>query len=110
MLGGVDDAACDVGAVVGGALQIRQQVAPHEARLDAALPLPHPQDVPRPHLLLQCVNDLLQRLHLPGGGRVLLPEGSQRQLQDIPHRTGQHVQLALCRPAERQSLGPQLLR
>ena len=50
VLGHIDDAAGDIGAVVGGALQIRQQVCPHKARLDAALALTHPQDVtgPRP--------------------------------------------------------------
>lgn len=38
VLGRVDNAAGDVGAVIGGTLQIRQQVAPDEARLDAAAP------------------------------------------------------------------------
>ena len=53
VLGHIDDAAGDIGAVVGGALQIRQQVCPHKARLDAALALPHPQDVTGTQLLLQ---------------------------------------------------------
>ena len=64
--GGVNDAAGDVGAVVRGALQVRQQVRPHEARLDAALSLPPAEHVAGSHCLLQLVDDLLQGLHLPG--------------------------------------------
>lgn len=62
----VDDAPGDVRAVVGRALQIRQQVRPDKARLDAAISLLHPQDVTRAHLLLEGVDDLLQRLDMCG--------------------------------------------
>ena len=61
-------------------------------------------------LLLQIVDDLLQRLHLPGGGHILLPEGVQRPHEDIVDRGGQHAQLPLRLVAEGQPLLPQLLR
>ena len=43
----IDDAARDVRAVVAHALQIRQQIRPHEARLDRALALLHAEDMMR---------------------------------------------------------------
>ena len=71
VLRGVDDAAGDVGAVVGGALEVREQIGPDEAGFDAAMPLLHPQDVARAHLLLERVDDLLERLDQLGEGDVL---------------------------------------
>ena len=68
--GGVYHAPGDVGAVVGGALQVGEKVAPYKTGLDAAVPLLHPQDVPGAHLLLQSVDHLLQGLHLGGRRRA----------------------------------------
>ena len=110
VVGGVDHAPGDIGAVVRGTLQIRQQVGPDKACLDAALALLHPQDMSGTQLLLQIVDDLLQRLHLPGSGHILLPEGVQRPHEDIVDRGGQHAQLPLRLVAEGQPLLPQLLR
>ena len=109
VLGHIDDAAGDVGAVVGGTLQIRQQVCPHKARLDAALAFPHPQDVTGTQLLLQQIHHLFQRLH--GGCRLCIPpaEGICRPVQDLLHGSLQHLQIRLGGLAEGQPLVLQLL-
>ena len=65
--------------------------------------------MPRPHLFLQCVDDLLQRFHLSGGGHIVAAERLHGAGQDILHGAGQYCQLLLCRAAERQPLIPQLL-
>ena len=92
--------------MVGHALVVRQQVIEHEAVLDRALAALQALDVRRLGGGDQAVDDLLQRLHLPGGGHILLPEGVQRPHEDIVDRGGQHAQLPLRLVAEGQPLLP----
>ena len=54
---GVDDAAGDVGAVVGCALKVGQKIGEDKASLNAAMALLHAQDVARAHLLLERTSD-----------------------------------------------------
>ena len=68
---GVDDAAGDVGAVVGCALKVGQKIGEDKASLNAAMALLHAQDVARAHLLFERVDDLLERLDLLGERDVL---------------------------------------
>ena len=71
VVGHLDAAPGDVGAVVGHALQTGEQVGPDEAQLDGTLDLLQPQDVAVAQLLLQSVHHLLQRLDLCGQDRVV---------------------------------------
>ena len=109
VLRGVDDAAGDVGAVVGGALEVREQIGPDEAGLDAAMPLLHPQDVARAHLLLERVDDLLERLDQLGEGDVLPLERAQREVEDLPDGGGEHVVFTRGCGGEGERLAAQLL-
>ena len=83
VLARVDDAAGDVGAMVGCALEIRQKVGEDKACLDAALALLHSQDMARAHLLFERVDDLLKRLDLGGDGDVALLKGLEREGEDL---------------------------
>ncbi len=75
----VDDAAGDVGAVVGRALQVGQEVGEHKAGLNAARALLHAQDMARTHLLFERVDDLLQRLDLLRSGGILTGKSLERE-------------------------------
>ncbi len=77
MVGHVHHTAGDVGAMVTDTLQGVQQVGPDKAGFDAAAALLEPQDVVDAKLFLQIVNDLLQRLHLVGGQKIVVPEGPE---------------------------------
>ena len=101
---GVDDAAGDVGAVVRGALQVRQQIRPHEARLDAARSALHAQDVARAHLLFERVDDLLERLDLLGERDVLRGEGLERERKDLADGGGENGELVEGAAGEREAL------
>ena len=83
VLARVDDAAGDVGAVVGRALQVGQEVGEHKAGLNAARALLHAQDMARAHLLFERVDDLLQRLDLLCGGGILTGKGLERERKDL---------------------------
>ena len=58
----VEQAACDVGAVVGHAFQICQQIGQYETCGQRAFAALETGDVIRTQLVLQLVDDLLQRL------------------------------------------------
>ena len=68
---GVDDAAGDVGAVVGCALKVGQKIGEDKASLNAAMALLHAQAVARAHLLFERVDDLLERRDQRGDRRGL---------------------------------------
>ena len=61
----VEQTACDVRAVVGHAFQICQQIGQYEACGQRAFAALETGDVIRTQLVLQLVDDLLQRLDLP---------------------------------------------
>ena len=105
----VDDAAGDVGAVVGGAFQIREQVGEDEARLDAALALLHSQDVARAHLLFERVDDLLERLDLRGDGRIMALEGLEREREDLADGGSDGGKLVFRAGGEGETLARHLL-
>ena len=80
IVGGVDHTPGNVGAVVRGALQVCQQVQPGKAGVDGAVSLLQAQDMAGTQLFLQLVNHLLQRLHLGGGGQIVLKITCERQV------------------------------
>lgn len=90
---GVDDAAGDVGAVVGCALKVGQKIGEDKASLNAAMALLHAQDVARAHLLFERVDDLLERLDLLGERDVLRGEGLERERKDLADGGGENGEL-----------------
>ena len=109
VVGHVNHAAGDVGAVVTDALQGSQQVGPDEAGFDAAISLLQPQNVVDPQLFLQIVNDLFQRLHLLGGLQVLGPEGIEGQGYRFVNGFHQYLEFVLGGVGQLQTLLVQLL-
>ena len=105
----VDDAAGDVGAVVGRALQVGQEVGEHKAGLNAARALLHAQDMARAHLLFERVDDLLQRLDLLCGSGILTGKSLERERKDLADGGGEHGQLVERAAGEGESLSLQLL-
>ena len=81
----IHDADGDIGAVVGHALQIGQQIRPDEAGVDGAIPLLQTLDVRRTQGVLQIVDDLFQGRDGHDGIDVTGGEGAECQLQDLPH-------------------------
>ena len=110
MLTRVDDAAGNIGAVVRGALQIRQQIRPDKTGLNAAMSLLHTQDMAGAHIFLQHVDNLFQRFHFGGYGNIILCESSLRQCQNLLDRRGQRGQFSLRVFTESQVLCLQFLR
>ena len=80
---GVQDADGDVGAVVRGALHAVEQVGPDKAGLHTAFTLLQAGDVPVAQNGLDVVNHLLQRLHIGGGFKIILPQSIHRQCHHI---------------------------
>ena len=95
---GVDDAAGDVGAVVGCALKVGQKIGEDKASLNAAMALLHAQDVARAHLLFERVDDLLERLDLLGERDVLRGEGLERERKDLADGGGENGELVEALP------------
>ena len=106
----IQNTAGDVGAVVSRSLEIRQQVGPHEARFNTAMTLLHAQNMARAHLLLQCNDDLFQRLYLCGGRKIFFAERALCRIQYLTHRADEHLQLFFCGGAEAKSLAAQFFR
>ena len=81
-----------------------------EARLDAALSLLHAQDVAGAQLLLQIVDDLLQRLHLPRQRHVSSRKASDDMVRISVHGGGEDVTArGVAASLKRKLLVPQLL-
>ena len=78
-----DDTDGDVGAVVGDALEVGQQVIENKAQLNGALSRLEPVDVAHLDLLNELVDGLLQRLHLPGGHGVVGGKAVEGQGHDV---------------------------
>ena len=73
------------------------------------MPLLHPQDVARAHLLLERVDDLFEWLDQLGDGDVLPLERAQREVEDLPDGGGEHVVFARGGGGEGERLAAQLL-
>ena len=101
---GVNDAAGDVGAVVGCALKVGQKIGEDKASLNAAMALLHAQDVARAHLLFERVDDLLERLDLLGERDVLRGEGLERERKDLADGGGENGELVEGAAGEREAL------
>ena len=69
-------------------LQVGQQIRPDKSGIDSAIPLLQPQDMVRTQLLLQVVDDLLQRLHLHRRAEISRHESIIGQSGDFPHGAG----------------------
>ena len=90
----LDDGHGDVGAVVGHALVVGQQVVEHEAlvqRTGTGLQAVHMVGL---HLVAQAVDDLLQRLHSGGLLHIVGHEGGDGDGQDLPQGGLHDLQLA----------------
>ena len=109
VLRGVNDAPGDVGAVVGGALEIGQEIRPDEACLDAAIALLHPENVARAHLLLEQIDDLLERLDLRGDGDIAGGECPQRKRENFTEGICKRLKFALGAVGEGKLLIAQFL-
>ena len=105
----VDDTARDVGAVVGGAFEVGQEVRPDKAGFHTAILLLQAENVLGAHMLLEAVDDLLQGLHAVGGVEIGRGERGQCQLQNFLYRAGEGLQLSLCPLGEDNLLFRQLL-
>ena len=92
----IEHAQSDVGAVVGRALEVRQEVRPHKAGLNAALTLFHAQDMPRAQLILQIVHDLLKRLDAGSRLSVVFGKRLDRKIHDLADGSRHDRQLVLC--------------
>ena len=109
VLRGVNDTPGDVGAVVGGALEIGQEIRPDEACLDAAIALLHPENVARAHLLLEQIDDLLERLDLRGDGDIAGGECTQRKCENFTDCICKRLKIALGAVGEGKLLIAQFL-
>ena len=69
----IDDAHCNVGAMVRGALYIGQKIGPDKARLHTALALLQAGNVPVAQDGLDVVDNLLQRFYGASGFPVVSP-------------------------------------
>ena len=90
-----DNTAGDVGAMVGNALQVREQVGPDEAYLDGAVARLHTADVVCAQEVLEVVDDLLKRLYLGGDGKVLCCVSFQRKAEYLADRARDDGKLLL---------------
>ena len=97
----INQAPGDIGAVVGGALQIGQKIGKHKTRLHTAPSLLHPQNMSGAQLFLQLVNHLLQGLHIHGCFQIPLPEGVKGHIQYFGNSAGKHLEFFYSLFAER---------
>ncbi len=86
----------DVGAVVGHALEIGQQVVEDEADLQRAGARLQALDVAELKLVAEHVNMLLQRLDLIGLLQILVDKGGKGEGKDLVHCAEQHIHLMLA--------------
>ena len=66
----VDNAARNVGAVVGYTLEVGEKVRPHKACFDRAVALAETNAVTGTKLLFEVIDNLFERLYLCGNGKV----------------------------------------
>ena len=90
VLMGIDDAHRNVGAVIGGALYVGQQIRPYEACLHTARTLFQPGNVPVAQNGLDVVDDLLQRFHGASSFPIVTAQSIHGKTQDLGQRTAQH--------------------
>ena len=91
----LDQADGHIGAVVGHALEVREQVIEDKSRLKRAVPGLEPIHMAQLHLITQDVYPLLQRLHAVSPVYVLVNECRDRQLKYLVHRSAEDEQFAL---------------
>ena len=106
----VEQTARDVRAVVGHAFQICQQIGQHEACGQRAFAALETGDVIRTQLVLQLVDDLLQRLDLPRKRQIVLQERPACEINDLAHGVQHRLKFFFCRVRERNALFLQLFR
>ncbi len=89
VVSGIDHAAGDIGAMVGGAFQIGKQVAPDEAHADAAFALLHALDVAVAQLVAHFVDYLFQGFHIHGHYQVIVHKSLEAVVQNFFHGGGE---------------------
>ncbi len=100
----LDDGHGDVGAVVGHALVVGQQVVEHEALAQGTRAGLETVHVVGLHLVAQTVDDLLQRLDPGGTLHIVVHKGGDGQGQHLPHGALHDLQLAPGLGGEHQIL------
>ena len=105
----LDDGHGDVGAVVGDALIVVEQIGEDEALFDGAHALLEALDVPVFHLGGELVDDLFQRFHPGGKIYVAGLVGFYGHVQDLVDGFDEVIQLVLCLFGEGQALVVDLL-
>ena len=80
-------AARNVGAVIGSALKVCQNIRPHKAHFNAAFTLLHTPYVPVAQLVAETVNNLLKRLDLSCRGGVVVFKSGKRTVKYLGYRT-----------------------
>ena len=87
------DGQGDVGADIGDAFHIAEQIHVDRPGVDVALVFPHPGQMVFLHRLDEIVHDLLQRLDVPGGLFVALSDSQLRIIQNMIDQLFEDVQL-----------------
>ena len=105
----LDDGHGHIGAVVGHALVVGQQVVEHKALIQRAGAGLQPIHMVGLHLVAQAVDDLLQRLHPRGALGIVVHEGADGDVQNLLHGGLHHVQLVAGLRRELQVLVVYLL-
>ena len=82
----LNDADCDVGAMVGNTLQIHGNIGKHKSLLDRAFSLLKSADMVCLYDGIDIVDDLLKRLHSGCLIRIVRLESIDRQIQDLLYR------------------------
>ena len=92
----IDQASCDVRAVVGASLQVCEQVEPYVACIHRTVSCLHSLYMSRSQLLLEIVDDLLERLHILCDFKIHLQIRSRGDLNDLLCCVGDDAHLMTC--------------
>ena len=106
----LDHAACDVGAMIADPFKIIQKIGPDKACFNSAGSLLHATDMARAKLLFEIINDLLQRLHLFGSGKITGNIGIISKGDDLTNCVCYYRVFFLCCGRKGNSLSPHFLR
>ena len=107
--GDLDEASRDVGAMVGYALEVGEDIRKNEAKLDGTLVLLHSDDMVYSYLILEVVHYLLKRLYLESAFHIGVDECICGQLTDLSDCAIHSFKLTHCLIGERDVLVLDLL-
>ena len=96
----LNDADCDVGAMVGNTLQIHGNIGKHKSLLDRTFSLLESADMVCLYDGIDIVDDLLKRLHSGCLIRIVRLKGIDGQVQDLLYRVEEYAKFLLCLAGE----------